>query len=327
MKKVSKEPLISVIVPVYKVEEYLDRCVDSIINQTYKNLEILLVDDGSPDNCPKMCDDYAKKDKRIKVIHKKNGGLSDARNVGIDNSKGDYLTFIDSDDYVELNYVEFLYNLIVKYDADISMGKQYVRYSNKVINTGSGYLYDNLSKEEIFEKLMYGEDFDVSAWAKLYKKELFIDIKYPVNRLFEDSATTYKLMDKANKIVMKSEPIYNYIIRENSITNCIFNVKKMDLITSTIEMTDFIAKKYKKLKKSCDRRLMYAYLSTYTQYIKSKHTNIKIEKELLSYIQSNRKKILKDRRISKRDRIGLYCTYLGKKIYGISWLLYEKIRN
>lgn len=327
MKKVSKEPLISVIVPVYKVEEYLDRCVDSIINQTYKNLEIILVDDGSPDNCPKMCDGYAKKDKRIKVIHKKNGGLSDARNIGIDNSKGDYLTFIDSDDYVELNYIEFLYNLMVKYDADISMGKQYVRYSNKVINTGSGYLYDNLTKAEIFEKLMYGEDFDVSAWSKLYKRKLFSDIKYPVNRLFEDSATTYKLIDKANKSVMKSEPIYNYIIRDGSITNSVFNEKKLDLIKSTEEMTIYISKKFPELKSACDRRLMYSYLSTLTQLVKSNQKNKKIQNYLFKYIKKNRRRVLKYKYIPRRDRIALYCSYFGYNFFKISWNIYEKLRN
>ena len=134
MTKVSKNPLISIIVPVYNVEEYLDKCVESIVNQTYKNIEVILVDDGSPDNCPKMCDDWAKKDKRIKVIHKKNGGLSDARNKGIDESKGEYLSFVDSDDYITDNYVELLYNIISKEHADISMAKQYVVYPKKTIN-------------------------------------------------------------------------------------------------------------------------------------------------------------------------------------------------
>ena len=111
MTRASNEPLISVIIPVYKVEKYLNKCVDSVLNQTYKNLEIILVDDGSPDKCPEICDEYAKKDDRIKIIHKQNGGLSDARNVGIEKSTGEYITFIDSDDYVDSNYIEQLYKL------------------------------------------------------------------------------------------------------------------------------------------------------------------------------------------------------------------------
>ena len=125
-----KEVLVSVIVPVYKVENYLERCVDSIINQTYKNLEIVLVDDGSPDKCPQMCDEYAKKDARVKVIHKPNGGLSDARNVGFENSNGTYAMFVDSDDYLELNTVEELYDNLIKTDSDISCGMYAYVYDN-----------------------------------------------------------------------------------------------------------------------------------------------------------------------------------------------------
>ena len=235
MTKASKEPLISLIVPVYKVEEYLDKCVESIVNQTYKNLEIILVDDGSPDNCPKMCDEWAKKDKRIKVIHKENGGLSDARNTGIDIAKGEYITFIDSDDYIEYNYVDFLYKNLDENKADISMGKQYVRYPEKVINTGSGKVYI-VNPHDCFDKLLYGEDFDVSATIKLYKKELFKTIRFPKGRIYEDAATTYKLIDKSKKIVLNSMPIYNYMIRRDSISNNHFSLTKMDLITSTEEM-------------------------------------------------------------------------------------------
>ena len=113
-------PLISVIVPVYKAEKYLDKCVQSIVNQTYKNLEIILVDDGSPDNCPEMCDEWAKKDSRIKVIHKENGGVSSARNAGLDNSFGDYIGFVDSDDFIENDFYECLYDNLVENGADIS---------------------------------------------------------------------------------------------------------------------------------------------------------------------------------------------------------------
>ena len=324
-KASKKEPLISVIIPIYKVEKYLDKCVESVVNQTYKNLEIILVDDGSPDNCPKMCDEWANKDNRIKVIHKKNGGLSDARNAGIDIAKGEYLTFIDSDDYVELNYVEFLYNLVKDNGAELSMGKQYVRYPDKTINTGTNELYV-LNSHDTLEKILYSEDFDVSAWAKLYKKELFDEIRFPKGRLFEDSATTYKFIDKANAIALKSVPIYNYIIRNDSITNETFNEKKFDLIVSTEEMSDYKSKKYKDLDKGCKRRLMYAYLSTLTQLIKCKKINKDYKNKLMTYIKKNRKEVLKDKRIPKRDKLALYATYLGTRGFSVCWKIYEKRR-
>ena len=326
MKKVSNYSLISVVIPVYKVEKYLDKCLESVINQTYEKLEIILVDDGSPDNCPKMCDEWAKKDKRIRVIHKKNGGLSDARNKGIDIATGEYITFIDSDDYVELNYVEFLYNLVKDNNAEISMGKQYVRYSDKTLNTGTNELYV-LNSHDTLDKILYSEDFDVSAWAKLYKLELFKNIRYPKGRLFEDSATTYKLIDNANTIVLKSEPIYNYIMRNDSITNETFNEKKFDLIKSTEEMCTYISNKYKDLESGCKRRLMYAYLSTLTQLIKCKKINKKYKNRIMNYIKENRKEILKDKRIPKRDRLALYVTYLGINGFSTCWKIYEKRRK
>ncbi len=326
LNNMKKEPLISVIVPIYNVEKYLDRCIESIVNQTYENLEIILVDDGSPDKSPKMCDEWAKKDKRIKVIHKENGGLSDARNSGIDIAKGEYLTFIDSDDYVEKDYVEFLYKNLIDNNADISMGKQYVRYPDKTLNTGSEEIYI-VNPHDCFDKLLYSEDFDVSAWAKLYKKELFKEVRYPVGRLFEDSATTYKLIDKSKIVVLNSKPIYNYIIREDSITTKGFNEKKMELITSTKEMCEYIDKKYPDLKKGCDRRIMYSYLSTLTQLVKSKGNNDECKKELFKYIKQNRGKILKDKRIPKRDKLALYVTYLGYNAFNVGWKMYEKRRK
>lgn len=328
MKKVSKkEVLISVIVPIYNVEAYLERCVNSILNQTYKNLEIILVDDGSPDNCPKMCDDYAKKDERVVVIHKENGGLSDARNAGINIAKGKYLTFVDSDDYVEKNYVEFLYNLIDKYDADISMGKQYVKYPDKLLNTGTGVLYSNLTKEEILKKLLYSDDFDVSASVKLYKRELFKNIRFPKGRIFEDTATMHLFIDNSKRVVLYSVPIYYYAMRNNSITNCTFNERKLDLIKSTEEMTNYIQNKYPNLESGCKRRMMYAYLSTLTQLAKSKNKDEKSKRFLMKYIKENRKIVLKDKNIPKRDRVGLYCSFLGFNFFKISWNIYEKIRK
>ncbi len=324
MEKAAK-PLISIVIPVYKVEEYLDKCVESVINQTYENLEIILVDDGSPDKCPRMCDKWFGKDKRIRIIHKKNGGLSDARNAGIEKAKGEYISFIDSDDYIEPNYVEFLYDNLINENADISMGKHYVIYDKKTLNTGSGKKYI-VDPHECFEKLLYGEDFDVSATVKLYKINLFDDIRYPRGRVYEDAATTYKLIDKARVIVLNSVPIYNYFIRENSISNNSFSERKFDLIKSTNEMCDYIVNKYPDLKMACERRRMYAYLSTLTQLAKSKKYDEKHKEELLSYIKEHRKEILKDKRICLRDRLGLISTYFGFGFYKFCWRFYSIIR-
>ena len=318
------EELISIIIPVYKVEEYLNKCINSIRNQTYKNIEIILVDDGSPDKCGAMCDEYAKTDNRIKVIHKKNEGLSEARNAGIEIAKGKYITFVDSDDYVIDTYISFLYNLIKENDADMSMGKHYIQYPKRTMDTGTGKKYE-LNAKEALEMCLYSNDIDVSAWAKLYKAELFKEIRYPKARVFEDSATIYKLIDKSKKIAFKSEPIYYYVIRENSIINKGFDHRMLDLIKSTEEMTQFTKKKYPELEKAANRRMMYAYLSTLTQMLRRNHIDAEIEKKLLEYIKAHSREVLKDKRIPKRDRVALISIKFGTGFYKKMWRVYEKV--
>lgn len=318
-----EKDLISIIIPVYNVEKYLQKCVDSVKNQVYRNIEIILVNDGSTDKCMEICEKLKKEDKRIKVINKKNGGLSDARNVGINNAIGNYISFIDSDDYVDENYISLLYNSLLLYDADMSIASHRVIYEKNCIDKSTGLKFE-ANAETILEKMLYDDGIDLSAWGKLYKKELFNDVRFPKGRLFEDSATTYKLIDKSSRIAVCSNPIYNYVIRRNSISNEKFSEKKMDLIVSTKEMTDYIRKRYPELDKACDRRLMYAYLSTLTQLAKSNVKNKKIQKELMEYIRKNRRRILKDKYIPKRDRIGLISTFLGFNCFKYGWKIYSK---
>ena len=319
------EELITIVVPIYKVEKYIDKCINSIQNQTYKNLEIILVDDGSPDNCGKICEDYAQKDSRIIVIHKENGGLSDARNAGIDIAKGKYITFIDSDDYIEPEYVELQYRTIIKDKSDIAISSHKVIYENGTILEKATGEESLLNPKEVLRRILYDEGIDLSAWAKLYKKELFQEIRYPKGRLFEDAATTYKLVDKSNKISINSKSTYNYIIRNNSITNENFSESKMDLITATKEMCNYIKSKYPDLEKACNRRLMYAYLSTLTQLTKSKKPKKEYITKLMGYINKNRNSVLQDKLIPKRDKLALNLTRFGFRFFKIGWDVYSVI--
>ena len=318
--------LISVVIPVYRVEKYLERCVESVINQTYTNLEIILIDDGSPDNSGNMCDEYAKIDKRIKVIHKKNGGLSDARNVGIENSKGKYITFIDSDDYIEENYVEILYNTLKKYKVKISVADNLIKYdSGKVINN-STYKEYIVTEKEALEKMLWGErDLDNGAWTKLYDITLFNNVRYPVGRLYEDTATTYKIYDQCDYIAINSVPVYNYMKRKDSITQCEFNEKKLQLIVSVKEMTDFVSNKYPDLDIACERKMLWAYMSTLSQLATSKSGNKKIENELIEYVMQHKKTVLKNKKTPKRDKIGIFCLQFGFKFYKFIWNLYLQL--
>lgn len=283
--------LISVIVPIYNVENLLIKCVDSIINQTFKNLEIILVDDGSPDNCGKMCDDYALKDERIIVIHKKNGGLSSARNAGIDIAKGEYLMFVDSDDYVEYNFCEKAYQIIKDNNVTCASFGFFEHKKNitralgtknpRIINAEEGILSVITSNEVIYNL----------AWNKIYNRSLFYRIRYPEGKLFEDQGTTYKLFDAAGIIYVDSSPLYHYVRREDSITagnntgdtssSRDFN----DIYDSWYERLMFIETKYPNIKRDAIKQIVQLIVKAYhvLSWGKNKPLIRKFEKFLTAY--------------------------------------------
>lgn len=219
-------PLISVIVPVYKVEKYIRKCVDSILAQTFTDFELFLVDDGSPDNCGKICDEYAKKDDRIIVIHKENGGLSEARNVAIDRATGDYLTFIDSDDYVTENHLKTLYSALLSTDSDIAL-------SNITSFDEAGYNDLYKPTEEI--KTLDGRDvFSTinrpNACAKLFKTRIYDTIRFPVGRLYEDVFVWHDVLAKAKRVVFTGVNSYFYYFRNNSIMHQEYRLQFTDIV-------------------------------------------------------------------------------------------------
>ena len=185
-----EKPLISVILPIYNIETYLSKCMESVINQTYDNLEIIMVDDGSTDNSASMCDDFKMVDKRIVVFHKSNGGLSDARNYGIERANGEFITCIDPDDYVDLDYVEYLLCLARKYRTKMSICQHRVVYDNGAIKENGSKGDENISTENCLQRMLYHDVIDTSAWAKLYYRNLFVTVEYPKGKLFEDIGTT-----------------------------------------------------------------------------------------------------------------------------------------
>lgn len=224
------EILVSVIIPVYNVESYLERCVRSVLNQSYQNLEIILVDDGSPDNCPALCEAYAKEDSRVKVIHKQNGGLSDARNAGIDIALGDYILFVDSDDWIESDMIELLLKNALQYDADISecsYTNVYNDYSKP--ETGNSGIIIEADSLTALEGMLDWKYFLPVVWNKLYRKEIFNHIRYPVGKVHEDEFTTYRCYLAAEKIVyMDTYKYYYNQMRTNSITGQEFKLSYLD---------------------------------------------------------------------------------------------------
>lgn len=314
-----KNILVSVIVPIYNVEFYLKRCIDSILEQTYKNLEILLIDDGSTDNSSKICDDYKIKDKRIKVVHKKNGGLSDARNVGINMAKGYYITFIDSDDSVEKDMIEYLLMLIVKFNTKMSICSHNIIFDEgkRIKRLGNGK-EEKLTAKECIKKMLYHKDVDTSAWAKLYSRDLFDNIKYPKGLLFEDIGTTYKFFFKSKFIACGYIGKYNYYVRKNSIVTGCFSEKKLDLLKMTDMMAVDVLKIFPDLNKAVLRRRVYARFSTINQMIGVNNID-NIRNDLINFIKINANKVLIDKLAPIRDKIAIIILCISYKMYEFIW--------
>lgn len=225
-------PEISIIVPVYKVEKYLDRCVRSILAQTFKDFELLLVDDGSPDNCPKLCDEWEKKDERVKVIHKKNGGLSSARNEGLRVAIGNYIGFVDSDDWITEEMYSILYNLIIEYNADIACGEVTRTVGEQYKSTNTAEKISCYTREE-FSKLFFkiGTQKTVHyVWNKLFRREVAKQIVFPEGLINEDVEGFFYALEKAKTIVTTTQIVYFYRENPNGISYKWFSKKQMDLL-------------------------------------------------------------------------------------------------
>lgn len=244
------EKIISVIVPIYNVEPYLRKCVNSILNQTYQNLEVILVDDGSPDHCGEICDEYAQMDSRIKVIHKQNGGLSDARNAGIDAAHGEYIMFVDSDDYIAETMLQKLYRALVSYDAEMSLcsllyvDEKGVPIPNKNIN--SPVKNEVLSGRQAIECLNKDKGWYYTiACCKLYDKNLWKETRFPIGRCNEDEFVSHLLFGKCKRIACIEESLYNYVQRSDSImgkSKDSISIKNLDVAEALINRAIYIEK-------------------------------------------------------------------------------------
>ena len=242
----SMDCTVSVIVPVYKVEAYLDECMESIVKQSYSRLEIILIDDGSPDRCPQMCDAWKARDARVKVIHKPNGGLSDARNAGLDICTGEYIAFVDSDDWINPEMYQRMVETIEREGADICACNIISVYPNREVSWG-GKTYTVGDSEKMLDLLYSDSVYPVCAWNKLYRRELWDGFRFPVGKICEDAFTTFLLLHKAEKIVQITDALYYYRIRSESIMTAAFSHKSMDEEEAWRKNYEFIKENYPKL--------------------------------------------------------------------------------
>ena len=235
-------PKISVIVPVYKVEAYLRPCIESILKQTFIDFELILVDDGSPDQCGAICDEYSKKDKRIFVVHKKNGGLSTARNAGLDLMKGEYVTFVDSDDIIEGKYLEVLFNDIQRLNAQISTCQMYEFIGEAILTQNYTNKQESLimsGRDAVFNLYNDKAGITINACAKLYHKSLFKTLRFPEGKIHEDQARVPLLLYMAKKVVVNYGQAYGYRLRMSSIMHSKFSGKRYDDIEAIEECIQF----------------------------------------------------------------------------------------
>ena len=252
-------PLISVIVPVYKVEAYLDRCVQSIVDQTYQNLEIILVDDGSPDNCPAMCDAWAAKDSRIKVIHKENGGLSDARNAGMAVAKGEFVGFVDSDDYIRKDMYQLLWERLSRDGSDIAacgveMVWEYDTPSQRLTPNGTCVL----EKDAALEACIRESWLKQPVWYKLYRADLIRDLPFPVGKYHEDVFWTWQAIARAEQVSVFDDPCYYYIQRSDSIMAERYSLRRLDAIEAKQQRLQFLETTYPHLAELGRKDLLFS---------------------------------------------------------------------
>lgn len=277
------EPLISIIVPIYKVETYLKRCVESLRAQTYSNLEIILVDDGSPDGCPAICEAYAKQDARIRVLHQENAGLSGARNAGIDIAEGAYLAFVDADDYVAPDFIRSLYEILQETGCAIGQCR-FAYVQGEPLQSEPGSSLRIYRGESLMEQL-YGPEEEatcfVVAWNKLYRRELFEHIRYPLGRIHEDEATTYRLFHEGKKLAFLDRALYGYYTDHAGSITSVFSEKRLQWLEAHEERIAFLKENgYERLLPKAYRKLCDACITFYFRCTDEVKDALRLRREL-----------------------------------------------
>lgn len=317
--------MISVIVPVYKVEDYLERCITSIVNQTYRNLEIILVDDGSPDHCGEICDEWSRKDSRIKVIHKENGGLSDARNAGMKIATGEYTVFVDSDDWIHKDMLKVLMEVQEETKGDIVECKAQICFSKEndmEIGTLSEIDKTSFNTEESLQCLINEYPLHQTVWNKLYRTEVIKDILFPYGKYHEDEFWTYQVFARAEKVVYVDVSLYYYFQRKDSIMGQAFSLKRLDALEGRFQRCLFMKQHFEKLELLAKKSVLF--LCLYYLQKAFMNSDVEIQKRCIVFVRNMISKmgfsLAEIRSCSIKERIWIY---IAKKNVSAA----AKIRN
>ena len=327
MKK-NNSDLISIVVAVYNVENYIANCIDSLLAQKYKNIEIILVDDGSTDNSGEICDRYSKKNEMVRVIHRKNGGLSAARNTGIKNARGSLIGFVDGDDTIDKEMYEELYQNLMSTGSDISICGRYYVYgdSKKIIRYKEEPGLYTMNSKDAIKKMNSFSSFDMAAWDKLYKITLFDSVEFPVGKLSEGYFIMYKLFLKAKKICYTPKPLYNYMQRQNSISH----TKKInfDFIDAAKQQMLAVETIYPELKSILHSAYASANMTVYNFHLKEQvKCPLNKRKRMQKNVKKNLIYIKKNNTLSATKKIQAYLFVYFIGTYNIAFKLFKQVHK
>lgn len=310
-----EKPLVSVIIPVYNVQKYLEECVESVQNQSYTNLEIVLVDDGSTDNSGELCDALATRDTRICTLHKSNGGLSDARNTGMLQARGKYLTFLDGDDLLPHSAVEKLVSSCEKNHSELAIGQLFEFSGETPRDTEKNGTVEKVAMEEAMRRMFLFQGIGHSACGKLYRRELWNKLKFPYGRLYEDYATIYRVTSKSKTVSIIGEPVYYYRMRDGSIMHSGIQRKNLELLEVSADVTAFIAQEIPELRNEAAYLQLVTYLKLLKGIMDGGFYNYPMEQEkILAYVQ-DQQDLVRQPWAKRADKIKVKTLLLSKHLF------------
>ncbi|MDP4467181.1 glycosyltransferase [Lacticaseibacillus paracasei] len=321
--------LVSVIVPVYNIKDEIRRCVDSLLIQTYEDIEIILIDDGSTDGSAAICDEMSELHSQVNVIHQNNMGISATRNTGVASASGELISFVDGDDYVAKDFIEFLVGLLSSTQADIAQCGHYIQYSSErraTKDTDQGLRI--IGPKEALKSLCYNQIYDVTLWNKIYRRDIFKNIEFPVGERYEDTAVSYLLAERCKKIAIQMIPKYFYVQRYSSIANGLqFTEAKYQFIEVGDQMADYISRNYPDLERASEAKRCFVRLSTLSQIVNTHHRDINQVKRIRGEVLSNALPMLTDSNVGIRDKFGIVALACGFQTYRLIWSFYYRIKR
>lgn len=308
-------PKVSIVVPVYNVEPFLDQCIQSIVDQTLRDIEIILVDDGSTDRSGALCDEWAKKDARIRVLHKANGGLSDARNAGIEMARAPWIGFVDSDDYIAKEMYERLLYQVEANEAQVAVCGVYSVYANRVIVPDSKGTFV-FSREEALRDLLGGQKMHIWVPVKLYSRELFDKVRFPVGKTYEDMFVIAEIFSQVNRAVADMTPLYYYVHHEGTITSKPFGSKSMDIVDAVEHTYQVVERECPEVLSEARFRLCYARFMVLDKMLMDKSGQaFPQQKEVVSYLRKNWRFILSSPYVGKGRKVAMLALRLNVGLY------------